>query len=208
MTIIVFSPQNKHHRLHCILLAAGEAKRFGSPKQLAKVPESKLTFLEYSINQIPKNIPITLVLGAHSYVIRQSLADTVFSRCRLVENQNWAKGMGGSIRIGLSICESYADAVLIALVDQISLTENCYSKLIENWFANPNKINCAKYAQTQGVPAIFPKSYFQNLYDLEESQGAKKLLACSDQCRQVNLPNAEYDIDTQSALAKWQRPAT
>ncbi|MGO3645255.1 MAG: nucleotidyltransferase family protein, partial [Pseudoalteromonas sp.] len=61
-------------------------------------------------------------------------------------------------------------------------------------------ITCSKYADHQGVPAIFPIDYFSSLLDLQDDKGARNLIKSSNNVNSVLLPNAELDIDTVAQL--------
>lgn len=195
--------------LQCVLLAAGEASRYGSPKQLVKIPRIGKSLLEYALSELPEDLPVTLVLGAHSEAVKNELVNIRRAGLTIVENENWAQGMGSSIRAGVGALGGHeVGGVLIAVVDQIVLTRACYSQLIRSWLLHPREVTCAYYANTRGVPAIFPSSQFHLLETLTPREGAKKILQKAERCVEVELPNAEYDIDTPADLERWMsRPS-
>jgi molybdenum cofactor cytidylyltransferase len=55
----------------------------------------------------------------------------------------------------------------------------------------------------RGVPAIFPRSYFQQLQGLTEDSGAKTLLSNTElSVTEIAMPEAELDIDRPEDLNK------
>ncbi|MEM6376749.1 MAG: nucleotidyltransferase family protein, partial [Bacteroidota bacterium] len=57
----------------------------------------------------------------------------------------------------------------------------------------------AAYQDTLGVPAIFPKTYFQDLKMLQEQAGAKKIIKkYQNFVIPFPCPEAAFDIDTEA----------
>ncbi|MGH3728147.1 MAG: nucleotidyltransferase family protein [Micromonosporaceae bacterium] len=82
-----------------ILLAAGAGRRYGMPKALVRHGDSLL--VEHAVRTLREGgcVPIVVVLGAAADEVRQraTLGDAT-----VVDNADWATGMGSSLRAGLS----------------------------------------------------------------------------------------------------------
>ena len=185
-------------KLAVLILAAGNSSRMGFPKQLLKWKDT--TLLQYVINTV-NEVEIDekiLVLGAHFENIKSNIdAGETMVLC----NENWKKGLGNSIAFGIKyIKESlpYIDNVLIILADQPLIEFNFLNKMIEVHHLNRYKITCTLYQHNKlGVPAIFNNIYFNELSQLNQSNGAKSILKkYSDKLSYVDGGNFILDIDT------------
>jgi molybdenum cofactor cytidylyltransferase len=134
--VILSSYENETITIHAhygkiagIILAAGEAKRFGSPKQLALW--NGKTFIQIAIqNAIESKLsPIKVVLGAHGDLIRPVITkETV----EILTNPNWKTGQSTSVQLGIQSLSKDVEAAIFLLVDQPQLTSiqsqhNCLS---------------------------------------------------------------------------------
>ena len=99
--------------ISAIILAAGQAKRFGSCKQL--VPIDGKPLLQHVLDNLAQSKidDVAVVLGAHADEIREQIR---FGRARVVMNPDFADGMSTSIHAGLRAIQS--DAAMIVLADQ------------------------------------------------------------------------------------------
>lgn len=183
--------------LGAILLAAGASTRMGSVKQL--LPWNKLTLLEHSIQQLKHAEIDTLVvvLGANDKQIREKVN---FDGVDVAVNPDWEKGMATSIATGLRfLLRKMPDmeSVLVALSDQPLLDDEYYKKLINKSLNVENKIVASLYSDALGVPAIFHRDYFDNLLNLEGSEGARSLLRGGRvKVTTVNAGELAVDLDT------------
>jgi molybdenum cofactor cytidylyltransferase len=186
--------------LQVILLAAGSASRFGSPKLLAEIQGRPLLVraIETLLEVVARD-QLVVVLGADAErlepLVRQAKVEVVF-------NPEHAKGMATSIRAGVTSVPSNCRGVLIALADQVAVTPDDLRRLIECWNDQPHRIAAAWYGDVAGVPAIFPAALFGELAKLQGDRGARELLRrLVGQVVTVAMPSAVVDVDTQADLA-------
>ncbi len=190
--------------LHVIVLAAGAATRFGSPKQLAQVNGRPLLHLAVARAVEIAGQSVTVVLGANAADLAPLLRHTGAS---MVINRDWSEGMGSSVRAGVAGIPAAADGALLMLADQPAVTADDLRRLVNTWRGQPNHIVAAQYAGTAGVPAIFPREDFAALSALRGDAGARALLRRGgDRLVRVPLPSAAIDIDTPEDLLKLQKP--
>ena len=86
-----------------LILAAGEARRFGRPKQLLPWGGHK-TILSHVIDQVratPKVVSTHVILGAWFDEITTTLAKTL-AEINVVRNPDWQNGMFSSLKAGLN----------------------------------------------------------------------------------------------------------
>ena len=98
-----------------MVLAAGEGRRFGGPKQLAELDGRPLLrhVLDTALGH-PDVDRVVVVLGARAAVVRAAVPDD--ERVRLVTCADWADGPSASLRCGLAALDG-GDA-LVLLADQ------------------------------------------------------------------------------------------
>ena len=180
-----------------IVLAAGEAKRMGRPKQLLR--HQGKTLLQMVIqNVLSLKLPLLVVLGAHRDEIGRSLAE--YDDITMVENLHWKEGISSSIRCGIQAVLKIKDdpiGVLITLADQPEITPEHLTVLKDKGIATC-KMVATKYRNTLGVPAYFPNHCFESLMQLKGDQGARSLFTAQpEQVMDITFEPAALDIDTE-----------
>ncbi|WP_435255572.1 nucleotidyltransferase family protein [Tenacibaculum sp. A30] len=178
-----------------LILAAGNSSRMGKTKQL--LPYKNATLLEWAIEQAQKSVVknVFCVLGANKEVIEKQLTSNIVE---IIYNPNYKDGLSTSIVKGIKFLLNYNfDSVLIMLADQPHVTSEYLNSLIEASKNNPSKLIASNYQGSVGVPAIFPKNYFNDLLDLKGDKGAKNfLLQQNNNVIKVNSTQNLLDIDT------------
>ena len=187
----------KSLKVALVLLAAGESRRMGTPKQLLIYKGSSL--VRHAVTEAIKSNcePIIVVLGANSDRISPEINDLTV---HTTYNPQWQQGMSASIFTGITALLEMnidLDAVVIALSDQPLITEEVYNSLIESYQQNPIKAIACNYSDTLGVPALFDRTLLPELLDMNHRGGAKQILhRYSDRVFNLDLPEAAIDIDT------------
>jgi molybdenum cofactor cytidylyltransferase len=178
-----------------IILAAGESSRLGQAKQLLSYQNK--TLIEHIVEQATATnaTKIVVVLGAFAERIRPLLA---FANIEIVKNENWKKGMSFSLQKGLEKAEN-ADYVLVLLSDQPFVNTTLLNDIIEKAKTTDFPIIATQYNDILGVPALFKKATFNELNNLNEKEGAKKVIEKYAKNQQVGIIHFEkgaIDIDT------------
>ena len=186
-----------------ILLAAGESRRMGKPKQLLSYKKSSL--IRHAVTEAVRSNcnPILVVLGANSNRIYPEINDLPVN---IAYNSQWQQGMSASIATGINTLLEMKidfDAVVIALIDQPLIIARVYDRLVKNYYQNQVKAVASNYSNTIGVPALFDRTLIPKLLKMKHQGGAKQLLArYSDRAFNLDLPEAAIDIDTPTDYQK------
>lgn len=159
-----------------MILAAGASTRMGTPKQLLLYQGRSLVryITEIAIASVCQ--PVIVVLGAHSEQIRLHINHLPVS---VVENLDWANGMGSSISSGMQFLHNLPqniEAVVIVLCDQPFLSTQLINQLVDAYHSTKKTMIVCEYAETLGVPALFDKIFFSELAELQGNTGAKKII--------------------------------
>lgn len=179
--------------IHVVVLAAGASTRFGSAKQLVRVNGRPLLHTVVSRAVELAGHSVTVVLGANAGELAPLLKHTPAS---IAMNRDWSEGMASSIRVGVGHAPSSADAIMIVLADQAAVSTEDLRRLAGAWRRNPGGIAVAQYAGQVGVPAVFPRWCFRELFELRGDRGAQQLLQRHvDRLTRLPMPSAELDID-------------
>lgn len=127
-------------------------------------------------------------------------------RVQIVENQQWKKGMGSSLKMGLeNVLKKWPNttSLLILVCDQPMLTAEHLQKIMLAATQSEKKIIASFYSNVLGVPALFKKEFFNELLSIDDSEGAKKLIERhKDEVAQVEFIGGEMDIDTPEDLQR------
>jgi molybdenum cofactor cytidylyltransferase len=177
-------------RVGAVILAAGASQRLGEPKQLARIGAENLLERSVRVAHGAGCTPVIVVLGAAAKSIR--LASRL-EDADVVVNENWAEGMGASVRVGVGRMRD-VDGCVLMTCDMPAVTAVHLRTLMEL-----EQMAASSYAGRRGVPAYFPASLFPALMELRGDAGARELLR-SARCEE--LPGGELDVDTVEDLAR------
>jgi len=189
--------------LHAIVLAAGEASRFGSPKQLVRIGDRPLLSLVAGRAAEVVGHALVVVLGARAAELSPLLRHSPGS---VVVNRDWREGLASSIRAGVARVPASCAGVMLVLADQACVTAEDLRRLAGAWRRQPLCVAAARYGTTVGVPAIFPQHLFSELSELKGDTGARALLKRhADRLVKVPMPSAAFDLDTPGDLLELNR---
>lgn len=179
--------------LFAVVLAAGEASRFGSTKQLATIDGQPLVRRAVRLAESICHECLALVLGhdaANVHIAAQPHAGFV------VVNEHYREGMASSLARGIGALPDCAAGALVLLCDQPFVSVADLQRLAAAWRQDPGRIAACRYGDSPGVPAIFPRRLFARLCELSGDTGARGLITNElPAVTLVDCPAAGRDID-------------
>ncbi|WP_409300019.1 NTP transferase domain-containing protein [Peribacillus sp. SCS-155] len=184
-----------------VILAAGQAKRFGSMKQLSYLGEKPLFLYPVELALSMEFSCITLVGNKHTESMKDYIQDYNISYIKNEESEN---GMSSSLKKGISALPSDIQAVFLFLGDQPFIPKEVVIKMYsiyQDHYENGIRIVRALYEGQAGHPVLFDRELFPLLINIEGDQGARDIIRLfSSKVETVDFPKRMWnmDIDTQS----------
>jgi molybdenum cofactor cytidylyltransferase len=209
--------------LGAVILAAGESSRLGQPKQSLTFRGE--TLLRRAVRAATEAgcDPVIIVVGGLGHEVRSGpdIRDSRISHsvalengppigggvhisdAMVVENVEWRKGIGTSIRRGVEKIANSVEAVVLLASDQPFVDGTIIAQLIQAREETGKPIVASSYANTLGVPALFDRSCFEALSALPDDSGAKTLIRQRpDEVASIAFENGAIDIDTWEDFAR------
>ncbi|MEU1296120.1 nucleotidyltransferase family protein [Streptomyces sp. NPDC005840] len=186
-----------------LVLAAGGGRRLGGrPKALLTHRGAPLVEHAVGVLRAAGCARVHVVLGARADAVRDRAA---LDGCVLVENPEWERGMGSSLRAGLgSLGGTGARAALVSLVDQPGIGPAAVRRVLDG-FRDESSLVAACYAGVRGHPVLFGAAHWAGVAEAATGdQGARSYLRARGdaltlvECGDVARP---FDIDTEADLA-------
>ena len=159
-------------RVAAVVLAAGEASRFGSPKQRLYLPQVLDRLSKAPVDQI------LVVQGAYELELP---SDTVSQGIplRLVSCPDWVVGPGASLRCGLDAIAEGVDAAVVVLADGPELSPLAVERALEAW-REQGGVVAASYAGARGHPLVLGRGDWNAVPDEGLRGLAVRLVPCDD----------------------------
>ena len=185
-----------------VILAAGGSSRLGHPKQLLMFRGETLIRRAVRAATEAGCDPVVVVVGESGGAIRTELQS---SSAIFVENLQWQRGPGTSIRRGLEQLPTSVDAVALLACDQPFVDSETVRRLIDAYEKTGKPIVASSYANTLGIPALFDRSRFEALRALPDATGAKGLIVTQpDDVASIAFEEGAIDIDTPGDFKRLQ----
>ena len=180
-----------------VILAAGGSSRFGEPKQLLTFRGESLVRRAVRAATNACDAGVAVVAGDTRALIEAELRE---SGAAVVENPEWRRGMGTSIRCGLRhliASTRELNAAVVMACDQPFVDARVVGALMAEQERSGKAIVSSSYANTLGIPALFDRSCFDALLALPDDSGAKALIESRpDDVASIEFEQGAVDIDT------------
>lgn len=188
-----------------MVLAAGEARRFGAPKLLAPFGESTVLGCVVSALREAGLSPIVVVAGAQPSEIVRHLRG---SGVRTLANPAPERGMVSSVRLGVAALPDGVGRFLVALGDQPRVPAETISHLLRAHASSGKGIAVPVHNGKRGHPVAFAGRYRAAILALNDSQTLRDLIhANRDDVAEVTCASdaVVQDIDTREQYERELR---
>ena len=188
------------------VLAAGEGRRFGAPKALARLPDGS-SFLERAVASLDrfKWSRRLVVLGARAGEV--SASGDVPAGWETLVNENWPEGQITSLRVAIRALMEQSDAcpgLVVALVDHPVVRPETVRALREAFRPSEQMALVPTYGGRGGHPVVLSSLLFDDLLAHGDVGGAREVLAAyRDRTARLEVedPGILKDVDFRSDLA-------
>jgi molybdenum cofactor cytidylyltransferase len=168
-----------------VVLAAGEASRFGSPKQRLLLPE-----VLARVRASARVDEIVVVTGAHE----------VDTDERVVHCADWERGPGASLRCGLAALRPETEAAVVVLADGPDLDPRAIDRVVDRWREHRDPVIAASYGGTRLHPVLLARDVWDEIPD----EGARRLEAVELECDDLSPPG---DVDFADDVPERLKPS-
>ena len=182
--------------LGCVVMPAGNARRFGDNKLAAGVRGRSLILR--ALEAVPGE-EFETVAAVTQYPEVLALAERFHFSAVRNEHPDW--GISHTIRLGLDALGNCGGAMFL-VSDQPLLRRESVRALAELWRSQPDKIAALAHGGVRGNPCVFPARLFPELLALREDCGGNTVIRRHEEdLVLLEVPEEELtDVDTPEAL--------
>lgn len=157
-----------------IILAGGESRRLGQPKQLLDWKGKPFVRQVAETALAAQLSPVIVVTGAAAEQVTAALQGAAV---QLVHNPDWAQGQSSSVRAGLAAVPAEAAAAIFMVVDQPQLPVRLLDSLREQHALNRPPLVATMVDGRRSNPVLFDRSTFADFASLQGDTGGRALFA-------------------------------
>ena len=147
-----------------VVLAAGAATRFGSPKQRLFVEDVLSRVRAAGIEEV------VVVAGAYE----------LEANAPVVVCPDWELGPGASLRCGLLALADETEAAIVALADGPDLAPAAIERVVDAWRAHGDDVLAASYGGERSHPVLLSRAAWDDVPDEGARALAPLLVPCDD----------------------------
>jgi len=157
----------------CVLLSAGNSKRFGSPKALAKLHNETVIEHLQKILVETQVYEIIVVLGAYADKIKPYLLD--HKKVRSVYNKDYNFGQTSSFKVGVETVPRNARGIMLLPVDYPLITADTVNTLIRHFLDESPRILIPTFKGRKGHPPLYSADLRDEILALDNEIGLNSI---------------------------------
>lgn len=186
----------KQWKLGCVVMAAGNARRYGDNKLAAQLRGRSLILR--ALEAVPTEaIDSAVVVTQYTEIMR--LAGKFHFAA--VYNEHPDYGISHTIELGLTGLRD-CDGVMFLVSDQPLLRRKSVAALARLWKSHPDSIAALSHGGVRGNPCVFPARFYPELLELTEDRGGNAVIRRHEEDLVLLEVDAREltDVDTPEAL--------
>lgn len=189
-------------KLGCVVMAAGNARRFGENKLAAELQGRSL--IRRALEAVPAGEFDTVAVVSQYPEVLALAEEFCFTPVRN-EHPDW--GISHTISLGLEALGEDCAAACFLVSDQPLLKRESVAALVELWRGDPAKIAALAHDGVRGNPCLFPARFFPELRELREDRGGNTVIRRHEEdLILLEVPPEELtDVDTRTAMKALER---
>jgi len=167
-----------------IILAAGESRRFGQPKQLLEYHGQAFVRVVAQTALAAGLAPVLVVTGSNADAVENAVRDLPV---KIVRNETWLDGQSSSIRAGLNALAPSplqtekrhrgVGAAIFLLADQPQVQTTVLRALLERHAAGLFPIVAPLVQERRANPVLFDRVTFSDLMALSDDIGGRAIFS-------------------------------
>ncbi|HTX91481.1 MAG TPA: selenium cofactor biosynthesis protein YqeC [Anaerolineales bacterium] len=157
-----------------IVLAGGEARRFGSPKQLLDYHGRPFVRAVAETALAAGLSPVVVVSGANAGQVEDAVRDLPV---RMAHNPDWPSGQSSSLQAGLRALPEQAGAAIFLLADQPQVTPTVLRALADRHGLDLAPVVAPLVDGRRANPVLFDRVTFPDLLSLTGDVGGRAVFS-------------------------------
>lgn len=184
--------------LGCVVMAAGNARRFGENKLAAELRGRSLILR--ALEAVPPEKFAKVVVVTQYPEIMRLAKEFHFAA---LHNDHPEYGISHTIELGLTALRDCEGAMFL-VSDQPLLRRESVAALADLWQARPEGIAALAHGGVRGNPCVFPARFYPELLALTEDTGGNAVIRRHEDALTLLEVDAEElcDVDTAEAMAE------
>ena len=186
----------KQWKLGCVVMAAGNARRYGDNKLAAQLRGRSLILR--ALEAVPTEAIDSAVVVTQYPEIMRLAGEFHFAS---VYNEHPDYGISHTIELGLTGLRD-CDGVMFLVSDQPLLRRKSVAALARLWKSHPDSIAALSHGGVRGNPCVFPARFYPELLELTEDRGGNAVIRRHEEDLVLLEVDAREltDVDTPEAL--------
>lgn len=156
-----------------VVLAAGSSSRMGRNKLLLEFEGQTLLRRVVSRTAAAGLEPIIVVVG---FEADRAIHEMAGLPCRAVLNQDYQRGLAGSLLVGLRALPAIASAAMVLLADMPYVSTGMLETMVQRYRATGSRLVISNYGGVYAPPILYHRSFFPELEALEGTDAGKDVI--------------------------------
>jgi len=180
-----------------VILAAGQGRRMGEPKQLLPLGEKPMVWHVATAACLAGLDAVIVITGAYATAVKQVLQDLPL---QIIYNEDWAQGQSTSVKRAVESITAKDQAVVFLLADQPLVDSSLINEIIKAYGETNASIIIPRALNQPGNPVLFDLVVWRSaLLHLSGDEGARQIIRRNKEAiHYIELLDGQvfFDVDT------------